>query len=84
MSMTGANPVTTLHEEDKPWKEQEESQKLDTFKVAGYRSLAARANYLASDRPDIQFATNGIVPRNEPTHGRRLERPETTWQIFSF
>ena len=34
----------------------EEAEKLDEFQTTRYKSLVARANYLAADRPDIQFA----------------------------
>ncbi len=50
---------------------------MDNTKAAEYRSLAARANYLASDRMDIQFAVNEICrSMSGPTVGdrRRLKR----------
>jgi hypothetical protein len=39
-------------------KIQEESG--EGFSESGYRSIAARSNYLSQDRPDIQFATKEI------------------------
>ena len=42
--------------------------KLDPSQASRYRALAARANYLAQDRPDIQFATKELCREmSEPT-----------------
>ena len=77
LNLTNANPVGTPQEEQKPWLEKEESQKLDGGRAAEYRSLAARANYLASDRVDIQYAVKEICrSMAAPTIGdrRKLKR----------
>ena len=43
--------------EDTPtWKLEEEEEHLDPSQATNFRGLAARANYLASDRTDIQYA----------------------------
>jgi hypothetical protein len=44
-------------------EEEEESTELSEEEVRGYRSGAARANYLALDRPDISFATKELCRR---------------------
>ena len=38
----------------------EEEVELGPYAAIEFRGLAARANYLSSDRPDIQFATKEI------------------------
>ena len=48
VSMPGVGPLLAQLAEDKNLPERE---------VAPYRGKAARANYLSSDRPDIQFAS---------------------------
>ena len=48
---------------------------LDAEAASRYRGLAARANYLALDRPDIQFAVKEIA--------RRMSRPtEADWSLL--
>ena len=43
-------------------------RKLDPNQASTYRALAARANYLAQDRPDIHFATKELCREmSEPT-----------------
>ena len=77
LNLTEANPVTTPSEEERPWRQEEEAEKLDATGAAEYRSLAARANYLASDRPDIQFSVKEMCrSMSEPTVGdrRKLKR----------
>ena len=47
---------------------EETEKKLEPAQASRYRALAARANYLAQDRPDIQFATNALCREmSEPT-----------------
>ena len=44
--------------EDSPaWKMENEEEYLNTNEVKTYRMIAARANYLAADRTDIQLST---------------------------
>ena len=40
-------------EGEKPWKEEENQETLQLSAATGFRALAARANYLVADRPDI-------------------------------
>ena len=77
LNMQDAKPVVTPGEESKPWKEAEEEQELSAEQSAEYRSLAARTNYLAADRLDIQFAVKEICrAMSKPTLGdrRKLKR----------
>ncbi len=56
MGLGEANPTSSLGTEDGERKE--EDCQMGT--ATEYRALVARANYLAQDRPDIQFATKEI------------------------
>ena len=48
-------------------------EKLGPAESTQYRALAARLNYLATDRPDIQFATNEVARHMAtPTTGNWL------------
>lgn len=51
--------------------EKEEISPTDTGR---YRMIAARANYLSMDRPDIQYATQGICMRDAEAHQFALEQ----------
>ena len=77
LSLKGATGVKTPCEEDKRWQDEEGRELLDERDSRGFRELAARANYLAQDRVDIQFATKEICRGMcNPTKGdvRRLRR----------
>ena len=77
LKLTEANEVSSPGEDAKPWEEEEDAQKLDESMAKGYRTLGARANYLAMDRPDIQFATKEICRgMANPTRGdkKKLKR----------
>ena len=56
------------------WQEEENRQALEERDSRKYRELAARANYLAHDRMDIQFA-------NSSEHDKRsgLNRSLLVW-----
>ena len=61
MGLEGAKGVVTPGEEVKAWnEEEEEEEKLGAGEASEYRGLAARANYLALDRADIQFSTKEV------------------------
>ena len=60
LNLEEAKEVTTPGEDSKPWKEVEESEELSKAEGTDYRGLAARANYLAADRSDIQYAVKEI------------------------
>ena len=53
MGLKSANTVTTPGEDA---KKEEESLLLEENKATMFRQLAARANYMAMDRADTQFA----------------------------
>lgn len=59
--LSHANPVTTPwdHEADKRTSD-DDADYLNAELGAKYRSVAARLNYLAPDRPDIQYATKEL------------------------
>ena len=63
LKLEDANPVSTPGEGPKKEREQEESQLLEGGKIIACRQLAARANranYMAHDRPDTQFAVKDL------------------------
>ena len=77
MKLEEAKAVSSPGEEAKSWLEVEEAKALDPHTAREYRALAARANYLALDRPDIQFATKEVCRgMANPTVGdkRKLKR----------
>ena len=77
LGLEESKEVTTAGEDSKPWKEEEEEEKLDKPRAAEYRALAARANFLALDRADIQYATKEVCRgMASPTLGdwRKLKR----------
>ena len=76
----GAKGVATPGEEEAPWQEEEGKEKLNPRESSLFRTFAARANYLAADRADIQFATKEICKgmaeprRRDMSKLRRLAR----------
>ena len=77
LNLQESNPLSTPQEADQPWKQNEEAVLLDGGKAYEYRSLAARANYLAVDRMDIQNAVKEMCKNmTQPTVGdwRKLKR----------
>ena len=66
MGLEEAKPVNSLGEDDKPWMAEEEEERLDASMSPGYRALAARANYLAMDRADIQYPTKDKSWNGQP------------------
>ena len=62
--------VSTPTEEDKEWEKEENEDRLAAWEATRYRALAARLNYLAADRPDIQFAVKCTCQcMSDPTRG---------------
>ena len=77
LKLESSRAVSTPGEDGKPWLEEEEGKPLENTLATEYRALAARANYLAADRPDIQYATKEICRgMASPTVGdrRKLKR----------
>ncbi len=64
--------------EDAGWPERDavkEEELLDEGDARAFRGLAARLNYLAQDRPDLQFAAKEV--------SRRMARPSCRdWQLL--
>ena len=57
MGLTDAKAVKTPGEDEPHWKLEDNERLLSPAEASQYRALAARANYLALDRLDIQYAT---------------------------
>jgi hypothetical protein len=77
LNLKEAKSVKTPAEDDKRWQEEEDAVPLREADSSGFRELAARANYLALDRLDIQYATKEVCRgMSAPTKGRlrRLRR----------
>jgi hypothetical protein len=77
LNLEDSKPVSTAGEDEKEWKIEEEAEKLEGQQATEYRALAARSNYLAADRPDIQYAVKEICRgMSSPTRGgwRKLKR----------
>ena len=56
LRLEAANGVRSPGEDERTWEEEENAVLLQGPAASEYRALAARANYLAQDRADIQFA----------------------------
>ena len=77
LNLKEANGVKTPCEEDRRWEDEENAQLLEGKEVRKYRELVARANYLAQDRMDLQYATKEVCRGMcNPTKGdlRKLRR----------
>ena len=75
--MANAKGVKTPWEEERKYEEEENKIPLEGAQARKYRELVARANYLAQDRADIQFATKEVCRgMAKPTKGhyRKLKR----------
>ena len=58
---------------EKVIEEEEQSEELQGKEATRFRAVAARANYLQADRPDIQYAVKEIC--------RRMAKPVVSdWQ----
>ena len=60
LGLKDAKPVETPTEEEKKWEKEEDEKELDPDKQRHFRSIAARCNYIAADRPDLMFAVKCI------------------------
>ena len=56
MHLEGAKGVKGPGEDEKPWEEEANDHPLGSSSATNFRAMAARANYLAQDRSDIQYA----------------------------
>ena len=73
---TGADKMSTLSHpggDKKAIEEEGRSDELQGKEATRFRAVAARANYLAADRPDIQYSVKEVC--------RRMAKPvESDWQ----
>ena len=61
--MDGATPVSTPYGPEEQRVPEEPGLPLEAGEATRYRALVARLNYLALDRPDIQFAVKDAAKR---------------------
>ena len=72
LGMDNCKSVIIPGEDAKEWEAEQDSVKLEGEKAREYRGLAARANYLALDGPDIQYAVKELCRgMANPTVGDR-------------
>ena len=64
-------------------KRPDDETKLNPEYTTQYKSIVARANYLAADRPDIQFAVKKLAT-SMAAQQFKLARIKTTGQIFKW
>ena len=92
MNLSEANSVKSPSEDEKPWEEEDNDTPIPQKEAYAFRRLAARANYLAQDRADIQYAAKEVCQgMAQPTKGhvkklRRLARyligaPRVIWKF---
>ena len=92
VGMEDAKGVKGPGEDDKPWEVEENAKEVPDREGRWFRELAARANYLAMDRSDIQYPVKEICRgMARPTKGhikklRRLARylkavPRVVWHF---
>jgi len=77
LGLMEAKAVETPTEEEKKWEEEDNLKELDAEKSRRFRSIAARCNYLAADRPDIMYAVKEVCRQMaKPTVGawKKLKR----------
>ena len=60
MNLQNARGVSTPAEDEKAWEADANNEKLTTEKATAFRKIAARANYLAADRPDLMYSVKEI------------------------
>ena len=66
----GAKGVVTLGANETGTTKEDHATKLDDFRTCKYTAIAARLNYLTSDRPDIAFSFKGLArSMSSPTSG---------------
>ena len=91
MGVQDCKAVGSPGEDEKKYEIEENDTELEKGKATKYRKIAARANYLASDRIDIQYSVKEVCRlMAKPTEGgwkklKRLARylkgrPRVVWQ----
>ena len=77
LEASSMKPISTPGVEGKEEEDTEEDFELSGESATNYRAIAARLNYLSTDRPDLQYATKECCrDMSKPTSGsqRRLMR----------
>ena len=77
IGLSEARPASTPGEPETRDDVELNEMELEGSEASRFRALAARANYLAADRPDIMYATKEICrAMAKPTHGawKKLKR----------
>ena len=59
LGLKEAEAVETPTEEEKKWEAEKDAQELSPDR-RNFRSVAARRNYIAADRPDLMYAVKCI------------------------
>ena len=73
--------MSTSGEAETRGDEEKNAQELGDHEASRFKGLAARANYLSADRPDLMYNTKEMQVDGE-THHRRDEEDPPTWQLF--
>ena len=60
MGVEGCTGVGSPGEDEKKHEYMDNDVQVDKGEERGYRGVAARTNYLAADRPDIQYAAKEV------------------------
>ena len=60
MNLSGAKGVKAPGEDEKNWEMSENDQAVDPKEETHFRAHVGRANYLALDRMDLQYATKEV------------------------
>ena len=60
LGLKEAKAVDTPTEEEKQWEAEEDAQELSPDRQKNFRSVAARCNYIAADRPDLMYSVKCI------------------------
>ena len=60
LRLEGAKAVSTPGEDEKKWEEGKNKVILGSEQATQFRRIAARANYLAADRPDLMYSVKEI------------------------
>ena len=73
LGLAEANPVNIPSEDEKAWEKEKNEKEMTGDRATRYRAIAARANYLATDRPDIMYSTKKSAdtwPNQQKVRGR--------------
>ena len=74
LGLEDANPVKTPGEEGRKGVDEEEDREFGKQEAREFRGIAARANYLAQDRIDIQYAVKELSRGMARPNGADLRR----------